>query len=1016
MSCTSHAAPDPEGPLEKPVDEELEPEESLVPPLAPGDLVEIRRGINVYVGILAGIAGSDCHTVLYNGHSLLHRETDVVFQVPGWAFSPLVNRPAGSEALSNLSTVGLSAHSQMLLEKANIKTTAISHIEKFREAADKYAYDGREKLGRAWAHFAHKLKATSITVDELARWAFYPEESQRGPLENKAALVTPTGAELFAAFSFMARTSGQFRPARASLIRQSREFYLREVEEVEKLRWLWEQIRGHSPHKQTAESGLSSPLLPSRSPELASFLDKARTTVTWSREAGGVPTPEKPIPEVVFTAVDRIFIDALKSAAMETDGVFQSPYKNASLVGIIKPLYPLYDAKPHDSHIVHLLKEIGVWLPFENTVISRTSPKGRLAALEGHGLNKWADDVWEEARVWGAKLLEMGEFQFDEQGKFKLKSSSQGPQPLKAVGSPNKETLEFVRSRVIVPNEPAASAYYTSDPCANIRRDFGSAPVFVIDDPTAHELDDGISVEKTSSGTWIHVHIADPTAYIPPNHPLSLVAQLRGNSVYLPERNYSMMPEVLSDERFNLGRSQCAMTFSARLGSDGDIIDYAVMPAILRNVKILHYDDVDDVLDWSDIYGVRQKELERTPWVAQALKARGVNGPGIPHSKAKGLDEASSKLLLEIQKQMLQHLRFRVNRGGYLSDRQDFSIRTEPYPLATTPLPHTRPVFLPPEQHPTIVLNPNRASHLAPSHIMVSEAMVLAGRVASKFCIDNGIPAGFRVQPSILEAHPEESELVAKVLSRRDPISGVIPLLDFQKLLPIMPAATMTTKPMGHYSMGIPGPRDVKAGPGMSEVAGYVKVTSPLRRFKDMVMHWQIKQFLLAPNKGGVRQYLYDESKLQSVIPSMHSLEKRTRALCQKTDRLWVSELVRRREIAARQGKDDGSEGMRGGTLRVKPVSYAPLQEQIGRTGFGGKRQEIPTMNGLDSGASHPRYTCLVTGMRPQGAMCSIVELGGFPGRVVSGVALSIGEVFEGTVDKVDTWSGAVFIKPVVPR
>jgi exoribonuclease R len=38
------------------------------------------------------------------------------------------------------------------------------------------------------------------------------------------------------------------------------------------------------------------------------------------------------------------------------------------------------------------------------------------------------------------------------------------------------------------------------------------------------------------------------------------------------------------------------MTFSARLASDGNIAEYIVRPGIVRNVKVLTYDDVNKAI------------------------------------------------------------------------------------------------------------------------------------------------------------------------------------------------------------------------------------------------------------------------------------------------------------------------------------------------------------------------------------------------------------------------------------
>ena len=116
------------------------------------------------------------------------------------------------------------------------------------------------------------------------------------------------------------------------------------------------------------------------------------------------------------------------------------------------------------------------------------------------------------------------------------------------------------------------------DANADIRHDFGGLPVYTIDDESAHELDDGISVEETDRGIWLHIHIANPSAFLSPQSHIAQLARLRQTSMYLPDRMHPMLP--VGDENFSArgfskdSKVTPTMTFSARLSSDGNIADY----------------------------------------------------------------------------------------------------------------------------------------------------------------------------------------------------------------------------------------------------------------------------------------------------------------------------------------------------------------------------------------------------------------------------------------------------------
>ncbi|EEB95282.1 hypothetical protein MPER_05769 [Moniliophthora perniciosa FA553] len=52
--------------------------------------------------------------------------------------------------------------------------------------------------------------------------------------------------------------------------------------------------------------------------------------------------------------------------------------------------------------------------------------------------------------------------------------------------------------------------FHMKDPLESLRHDFGNLPVYVIDDLTASELDDGVSIESVlgePGSYWVHVHI-----------------------------------------------------------------------------------------------------------------------------------------------------------------------------------------------------------------------------------------------------------------------------------------------------------------------------------------------------------------------------------------------------------------------------------------------------------------------------------------------------------------------------
>ena len=65
------------------------------------------------------------------------------------------------------------------------------------------------------------------------------------------------------------------------------------------------------------------------------------------------------------------------------------------------------------------------------------------------------------------------------------------------------------------------------------RKDFRGEKAFTIDCEDCKDMDDAVSIIKTSSGYRLAVHIADVSAYIPLGSELDCIASNRATSIYL---------------------------------------------------------------------------------------------------------------------------------------------------------------------------------------------------------------------------------------------------------------------------------------------------------------------------------------------------------------------------------------------------------------------------------------------------------------------------------------------------
>ncbi|MHC5082783.1 MAG: ribonuclease R family protein, partial [Planctomycetota bacterium] len=131
------------------------------------------------------------------------------------------------------------------------------------------------------------------------------------------------------------------------------------------------------------------------------------------------------------------------------------------------------------------------------------------------------------------------------------------------------------------------------------RSDITDEVIVTIDPPDAKDFDDAISLKKDKSGNWqLGVHIADVSAFIKQNSPLDKESQLRGNSVYLPQKVIPMLPEILSNGICSLQPDQKRFAKSAYISydSEGNVLGSEFDNSIICSKKRLTYLEVDAIL------------------------------------------------------------------------------------------------------------------------------------------------------------------------------------------------------------------------------------------------------------------------------------------------------------------------------------------------------------------------------------------------------------------------------------
>jgi ribonuclease R len=127
-----------------------------------------------------------------------------------------------------------------------------------------------------------------------------------------------------------------------------------------------------------------------------------------------------------------------------------------------------------------------------------------------------------------------------------------------------------------------------------------------IDGEDARDFDDAVFCEKSGgswrllSGGWkLYVAIADVSHYVKVGSALDAEAQLRGNSVYFPERVIPMLPEELSNGLCSLNPhvDRLAMVCEITISKTGKMTGYQFYEAVIHSHARLTYNKVSSMLE-----------------------------------------------------------------------------------------------------------------------------------------------------------------------------------------------------------------------------------------------------------------------------------------------------------------------------------------------------------------------------------------------------------------------------------
>ena len=328
------------------------------------------------------------------------------------------------------------------------------------------------------------------------------------------------------------------------------------------------------------------------------------------------------------------------------------------------------------------------------------------------------------------------------------------------------------------------------------RLDLRDKPIFTIDGADTKDIDDAISVEKTSDGYILGVHIADVSHYVKPKSPLDNEAFNRGTSVYYANRVIPMLPRELSNGICSLNPQEDRLAFSclAKLDKNGNIKSYKFAKTAIRSRVKGVYSEINDILkgEYSEELKEKYAEVIDCLPVMQELAEileRNKIARGAPQ-----LETMESKLIIDETDTCVD---VQIRRRGK-------------------------------------------------SEEMIEDFMLVANECAAKFGIENNLPFVYRVheEPSV-EKTDALKEYLVKLnvqyqLGETAKPADMAAILEKTKgtniekvmnniVLRSMSKAKYSTEPLGHFGLVLDD---------------YAHFTSPIRRYPDLSIHRIMSAFL----------------------------------------------------------------------------------------------------------------------------------------------------------------------------
>ncbi len=360
------------------------------------------------------------------------------------------------------------------------------------------------------------------------------------------------------------------------------------------------------------------------------------------------------------------------------------------------------------------------------------------------------------------------------------------------------------------------------DSFSGFRKDVGDLEVFCIDLPSAGVIDDGISLEpclERPGCNWVHAHIAHPTAFFEREHLFARAARMQMESIYASFNYHALLPHTVA-QAMSLSNGAAALTVSTLLAEDGTVLNIKVCPTRVNNVIRLDTQAVEQLMNPKDIeYAtlVVGSDPNMTPVQDNEPTIQDLDKVRKYLPTLSKLDALLGTRITARQRETPVFL----DRWGLHGQQSVVTTKVEEFDALRH---HHSFHYL---GDPTIKITSTRyasmqkgsKANLGHGPSVLQGSMILTGESFAKWCRDRNVPV----------------------------------IYDGVKFHSTFPLSRLNQLGMyERYRRPSPMPSVQPQYFASANLKQYIKVSSPLRRFPDMINQWNINAYLKAEAHGEI--------------------------------------------------------------------------------------------------------------------------------------------------------------------